>query len=697
MEWPDSGTYLLQAIGAGLGSSNDNFADARAISGASGSRFGNTEEATVEVGEPNLHPSYNWGLGDLFGSSVWYAWTAPEGIGPTSFLLRASEDPLGLGVYTGSLGSLTEVAYNVRSPAENEWGRAQVAFTPTAGTTYYIGVGSYWTVGFTLSWAPSAPPANDNFADALPLPADTTGSTIEATHEAGEPVFRGGNADLGGRSVWYTYTAAEPTAVDISLEGSSYFPRLGVYTGSLGSLSEVGYSDSDSTHPAEVSFVAEAGTIYHIGIGGGGANDYIVDGGQTVRWGGSGTYVLHMTSSPASAPVVTLDPQSQTVNAGQTASFTAAATGAPIPSVQWQVSTDGGSTWNNIVGETSATLSFTTSNGHHGYQYRAVFTNGVGSDTSNAATLTVHWAPVVTIDPVSQTVLVGETATFTAAADGNPAPDVQWYSSSDGGATWMGIMGETSTTLTMTALAGMDGWLFRARFTNVAGEDYSNPATLTVSLAPTPPVVTVHPTGQTVVAGETATFTAAASGNPAPSVQWYVSSNGRKWTIIPGRTATTLTVTGYDDGYQFRAVFTNSEGSATTNAATLTVTPPTADVRIDHTSAAVYDPLGGTITWTLTVTNDGPDIAGDVGVTNVLARGMKFVSMTVDGVPYAPRLRGSRVGIDLGTMASGESATITIVSDLGRAALPVANNAEVATTSFDNHIVDNTSSQTVTG
>jgi hypothetical protein len=40
------------------------------------------------------------------------------------------------------------------------------------------------------------------------------------------------------------------------------------------------------------------------------------------------------------------------------------------------------------VGETSATLSFTTSNGHHGYQYRAVFTNG---GSTNAATLTVHW------------------------------------------------------------------------------------------------------------------------------------------------------------------------------------------------------------------------------------------------------------------------------------------------------------------
>jgi hypothetical protein len=225
--------------------------------------------------------------GDLWGRSVWYAWTAPEGIGPTSLLLRASDEPLGLGVYTGSLGRLTEVANNVRSPVDGDWGRAQVAFTPTAGTTYYIGAGSRYPVGFTLSWAPSAPPANDNFADALPLPANTTGSTIEATHEAGEPDFLYGNTDLGGRSVWYTYTTAEPTAVDISLEGSSFDTRLGVYTGSLGSLSEVAQNDDSGGETwSRLSFVAQAGISYRVGIGGCCANDYIVDGGQTYDGGG---------------------------------------------------------------------------------------------------------------------------------------------------------------------------------------------------------------------------------------------------------------------------------------------------------------------------------------------------------------------------------------------------------------------------
>ena len=43
-----------------------------------------------------------------------------------------------------------------------------------------------------------------------------------------------------------------------------------------------------------------------------------------------------------SAPLVTLDPVSQTVTVGQTVNFTAAATGTPTPTVIWQVSTNGG-------------------------------------------------------------------------------------------------------------------------------------------------------------------------------------------------------------------------------------------------------------------------------------------------------------------------------------------------------------------
>jgi hypothetical protein len=78
-------------------------------------------------------------------------------------------------------------------------------------------------------------------------------------------------------------------------------------------------------------------------------------------------------------------------------------------------------------------------------------------------------------------------------------------------------------------------------------------------------------------AGQQVTFTAVALGTPLPIVQWQVSNDGGKtWSTLSGATSTTLTLNNVQvsqNGYQYRAVFTTSAGSATTSAATLTVNP----------------------------------------------------------------------------------------------------------------------------
>jgi hypothetical protein len=270
------------------------------------------------------------------------------------------------------------------------------------------------------------------------------------------------------------------------------------------------------------------------------------------------------------APAVTLDPINQTVVAGHSVTFKAAAAGNPKPTVQWQVSTDSGTTWTNVTGATSTTLTFTTNAGQNGYEYRAVFTNTFGTATTAAATLTVQTVPAVTTNPKSQTVTAGNSVTFTAAATGSPAPTVQWQVSTDGGKTYTNISGATSTTLTFTTSAGQNGDRYRAVFTNAAGTATTSAATLTVRFAP---IVTLNPSSQTVNPGVSVTFTAGASGNPNPTVQWQVSIDGGKtWKNITGATTTSLSfvVSASENGYEYRAVFTNALGSATTTAATLT-------------------------------------------------------------------------------------------------------------------------------
>ncbi len=107
--------------------------------------------------------------------------------------------------------------------------------------------------------------------------------------------------------------------------------------------------------------------------------------------------------------------------------------------------------------------------------------------------------------------------------------------------------------------------------------------TLTVNEAP---IVTGHPGSQTLLEGADAVFTAAASGYPAPAVQWQRFVGG-SWTDIAGATATTLsfTATIADDGARVRAVFTSTSGTATSDEAVLTVGQVPAFVEVDPVAA----------------------------------------------------------------------------------------------------------------
>lgn len=93
------------------------------------------------------------------------------------------------------------------------------------------------------------------------------------------------------------------------------------------------------------------------------------------------------------APTVTSQPSSATVTEGQTATFKAAASGSPVPTVQWEESSDGGTTWTAVAGATSDELVVpATTLGESGTEYRAAFKNEAqnASVKSSAATLTVN-------------------------------------------------------------------------------------------------------------------------------------------------------------------------------------------------------------------------------------------------------------------------------------------------------------------
>ncbi|ALE07398.1 hypothetical protein AL755_21095 [Arthrobacter sp. ERGS1:01] len=111
------------------------------------------------------------------------------------------------------------------------------------------------------------------------------------------------------------------------------------------------------------------------------------------------TFNVAFTTTVA-APVVGTSPSPVSVNAGETATFTAAAAGHE--SVQWQLSAAGTGAWTDIPGATSEQLMLTADEAHNGNLYRAAFTNTGGVVYSEAAALTVKapakvWTPALAV------------------------------------------------------------------------------------------------------------------------------------------------------------------------------------------------------------------------------------------------------------------------------------------------------------
>ena len=133
--------------------------------------------------------------------------------------------------------------------------------------------------------------------------------------------------------------------------------------------------------------------------------------------------------------------------------------------------------------------------------------------------------------------------------------------------------------------------------------------------AATAPAITTQPAAVSVAAGQSATFSVAASGTAPFAYQWR-----RNGADIPGATASTYVapaVAAGDSGASYTVVITNATGSVTSAGAVLTVTLPsgsTSEIEVDQTTALLTTigataqlgarpvdgsgaPIAGAVTW----------------------------------------------------------------------------------------------------
>jgi hypothetical protein len=199
-----------------------------------------------------------------FADRVRVTWTAPAGA--TAYEVWRNTSNSTTSAVTISAADITGTTYDDT--------------TAIAGTTYY-----YWvkaknaggTSGFSASntgFRALAALVNDNFANRTPITgtsATLTATNKGATKEAGEPNHAG---NVGGKSVWYTWTAPASGKLTLDTTGSNFDTLLAVYTGaSVSTLTAVpGGANDDNpaggTTTSKVTINVTAGTTYQIAIDG---------------------------------------------------------------------------------------------------------------------------------------------------------------------------------------------------------------------------------------------------------------------------------------------------------------------------------------------------------------------------------------------------------------------------------------------
>jgi endoglucanase len=217
--------------------------------------------------------------------------------------------------------------------------------------------------------------------------------------------------------------------------------------------------------------------------------------------------------------------------------------------------------------------------------------------------------PTIGTDPVAQTLREGQTATFTVAATGQGSLTYQWYRAEAGSATFAPISSAITASYTTAALnqAGDNGAQFRARVTDSSNQIYSDSAVAVLTVKGLGPDITKQPASQSVMPGQTATFTVEATGIGTLSYQWSRANPGSTtFTPLTGATAssyiTPVLAAAADHGASYRvAIKDNSNNYSTTSTvATLSVADDVDifnEIKVGWNLGNSLDSLGGETGW----------------------------------------------------------------------------------------------------
>jgi len=645
---------------------NDNFSSPFILSGFPVVSQGSNVGATRESGEP-LHNTF----GNAGGGTVWWRWTAPTTRAVTISTIGSSYDTM-LAVYTGSVlsslvriaagddsgGSLTDLVTILVS--------AGTVYHIAVDGYNYVEFSDSGSIVLNIEGVASAPaivaaPRNSETVQGQPASFSVTASGSGTLSYVWQRLPFNGDAWLNLSSA-PGYTGATTAALSVisttlAMSGDQF--RCVVSNSAGGITSSAAFLLVEpanivafvTTQPANQSVPAGASAGFSVVGGGTSPLSYawqrLAAGGTTwvnlsnaAPYGGVNTASLSISTTTATmsgdrfrclvsnplgstpsqsalltvsppnvAPTITLQPSAASANAGASASFSVAVSGNPAPAIQWERSTDNGSSWQAVSGGIGVTLLVPNLQlSQTGHRYRATASNTVGAVTSSSATLTVIEVILptdLTSQPLGGTFRLGESVSLSVTATGSGPFQYAWFK--DG----LAISGATGSTLTLANLSAANTGGYHVVVMGRGGSAGSRSASVTVLV---PPLFSVQPVNVSVQEGLNAAFRAVASGEPAPEVKWFSRTGTGPWTAltegaqfrgISGNLLSISAVTAVQNGLQFQARAVNAVGSTDSSPATLSVVPASKTLRIINQPQSLLVRAGQAARFTVDVEGSG--------------------------------------------------------------------------------------------
>jgi pectin methylesterase-like acyl-CoA thioesterase len=417
---------------------------------------------------------------------------------------------------------------------------------------------------------------------------------------------------VAGPARWLTTLATSNSTLQLNITTSTNICVTNLVTGGATNIINPASVAVYASYPRQVTLIQYAGTI-------GGAGFNFGFGPYSLPSSAPGAYLsnnvanhsvdLYLPSDPRPG-IITQPPFGYSGFPSNDVTLATTLTSGTAPDglyYQWYFNVTtalaNGPTGNGStnVGVNTGTYTLQNCQTNDSGNYTLVVTNIYGVATSAVAVLSISTnditPSIVSISPgTNQTVIQGNSATFSLSTSGSPAPDYYWYDN-----TSTLIPTATTATLVLNNVQYSQLGYYSVVVSNRAGTATTN-MFLNVIV---PPIITNEPANQVVNVGQSVSFSVLAGGVPNPWYQW--KKNGVPISPAANNTATNATFTissaAGSDIANYSCMLTNQAGQTNTTSASLVVNSValtvTAESPTNGASSVCYDtPLAITFSQT---------------------------------------------------------------------------------------------------